>query len=102
MSKKETADRDFDASHCSSSVSPLRVGPKFRVRIEYECNGCEYHCVDEDTEGEMGMKYHSCHHPAVLQEYGCPQWSTGGKKDLTIYHIAATPKHLCPYLADRD
>jgi len=97
----EDSNEHLGSSDCSSSVSPLHVGPKVRVRIEYECNGCEYHCVDEDTEGGMGMKYHSCHHPAVLQEYGCPQWSTGGRKDLTIYHIAATPKHLCPYLADR-
>jgi hypothetical protein len=78
-----------------------RVGPKVRVRVEYECNGCEYHRIDEDTNEGAGVKYHACHHPAVLQEYRCPQWSTGGREDLTIHHTAATPKHLCPYLADR-
>ena len=77
------------------------VGPKVRVRIEYECNGCQYHSVDQDPESESGMKYHACNHPSVLQEYKCPQWNGGGSKDLTIYHTASTPKHLCPYLIDR-
>lgn len=75
-----------------------RVGPKVRVRIEYECNGCQFHTVEEDKVGGMGMKYHACIHPAVLAEYSCPQFMHGGIKDLTIYHISKTPKHLCPYL----
>jgi len=85
-----------------TKVYPMRVGPTVRVRIEYECNGCEYHSVNEDTHGGEGLKWHACNHPAVLQEYGCPQYSTGGKKDLTIHHIAPTSKHLCPYVKDKD
>ena len=75
-----------------------QVGPKVRVRIEYECNGCQFHTVEEDKDGRMGVKYHVCNHPAVLAEYSCPQFMNGGSKDLTVYHISKAPKYLCPYL----
>jgi len=69
------------------------------VRIEYECNGCQFHKIDVDEESETGMKWHACHHPAVIEEYKHQQWMQGAK-DLTLYHIARTPSYLCPYLAE--
>ena len=89
-----------DSSLCSTSTQ--RVGPKVRVRIEYECNGCQFHKVDADPESDTGAKYHACHHPSVVEQYSTAQWFGGrgcGTSDLTIYHIAPTPTYLCPYLA---
>ena len=87
----------------------MRVGPIVKVNIKYECNGCEYLRLEEDTKvggrdlpSGMGMKYHACHHPIVLKEYSCPQWFTGGSKDLTINHTAVTPKYLCPYIKGNE
>lgn len=74
-----------------------RVGPKVKVNIQYLCNGCEYHQVNKDEYADI--KYHACHHPLVIKEYTCPQYtSSNGNKDLTIYHTAPAPSHLCPYL----
>jgi hypothetical protein len=73
-----------------------RVGPKMRVNVEYECNGCQYLKVDGASDSEL--KYHACHHPSVIEEYSCPQWLTGGYEELELYHIARTPTWLCPYI----
>ena len=75
-----------------------RVGPTVKVKIEYQCNGCQFHKVDGD-EGS-GMKYHACHHPAVLEEYSCAQYVGGGREGITIYHEALAPPWLCPYIKD--
>lgn len=82
----------------STKDNVQHVGPKVRVRIEYECNGCMWHQVDEDVEDLHGTKYHACCHPSVIKEHGCNQWFGPGNKDLTIYHIARTPTFLCPYI----
>ena len=79
-------------------MSNQRVGPKVKVRVEYECNGCQYHGIAEDDE--LKLKYHSCSHPAVIEEHSCPQWVHGGSEDLTIHYPCTTPKWLCPYIED--
>ncbi len=82
-----------DQSKCQS------VGPRVRVEVKYECNGCQFHSVDQDPESETGLKYHACNHPVVLEQYTTPQWNGWGRESLTIYDTAPTPTHLCPYLA---
>jgi len=77
-----------------------RVGPTVHVKVEYRCNGCEYHQIDEDSG--TNLKYHSCHHPVVVKEYTCPQWMGQGYEKLTLHNIAPTPQHICPYLANQE
>lgn len=77
-----------------------RVGPKVKVDITYECNGCRWHQVDHDEDDDT--KHHACHHPAILEEYACSQWFGFADKALTVYHPAPTPAWMCPYIRDKD
>lgn len=80
-----------------------RVGPKVRVDVQYQCNGCTYHSMTDDECEDNGRKvvisHHTCNHPSVIDEFTCPQWMGGGEGQ-TIYHIAKTPTYLCPYIKD--
>ena len=77
-----------------------RVGPKVRVDVRYECNGCQFHKVDESPDSDL--KYHACHHPAIIEEYSCPQFIGGGKEELNVYFTADTPAWMCPYIRSED
>ena len=99
-SKKKQEGIDNLIVFCKSgreSKPPSRFGPM--VRVEYQCNGCEYHGI-KGLPG--GVKGHTCRHPMVIHEHGCEQSFGGGRKDLTIYDIAHTPKYLCPYVNEDE
>lgn len=77
-------------------MSNQRVGPKVKVRVEYECNGCQYHGITE--EDVLKLKHHTCSHPAVIEEHSCPQFIGCGHEVLTAGYPCSTPKWLCPYI----
>ncbi len=83
-----------------SSDNVEYAGPKVRVHVQYICNGCMHHKLDTDPESpHPHKKYHACHHPSVIKDFGMPQWICGnGNPDLTIYHEVQTPTYLCPHI----
>lgn len=72
-----------------------RFGPKVRVDVKYECNGCQYHTVEDDEE--FADKLHKCSSPQVVAEYSCPQVIACA----SVYSVANTPG-WCPYRDAKD
>jgi hypothetical protein len=75
-------------SNNSMSTEPERLGPK--INVEFLCNGCIYHIIEQDKN--VALKYNACSHPRVLEEYSCTQWINNAIDNVNV----KTPLHLCP------